>query len=177
MKRTLLVALLAVLGGSSLAGGALTPTVKTAKITNLGTVVVNSTGRTLYHYTDESAGRVKCTGACAKLWPPLLLAAGKKPVAGPGIAASKLGVLKRPDGTSQVTYGGLALYRYSGDSKAGVAAGEALEHEWYAVSPSARIVKPSASPASNTGTSGSGTSAPPPMDTTTSGGGGYDMGY
>jgi predicted lipoprotein with Yx(FWY)xxD motif len=169
MKRTLLVAVLAALGGSSLAGGAVVPTVKTAKLGTLGSVVVSSTGRTLYHYTDESKGKIDCKGTCSRQWPPLLLKAGAKPVAGAGVAAAKLGVVKRPDGTFQVTYGGLALYRYAGDSKSGVANGEAIGNSWYAVSPAAKIVKPSAAAAANSGSTppaGSGT-------TTTSGSSGY----
>src|SRR5204862_100284 len=83
------------------AGGAVLPTVKTAQVGDLGRVVVSASGRTLYHYTDEAKGKVDCTGGCAKLWPPLLVKAGTMPVAGPGVAASKLGVLKRPDGSFQ----------------------------------------------------------------------------
>src|SRR5262245_30503503 len=147
MKRILIVVAAAALAGSSLAGGALAPTVKTTSVGTLGTVVVSASGRTLYHYTDETRGKVDCTGACAKLWPPLLVKAGAKPVAGPGIAGAKLGVVKRPDGTSQVTYGGLGLYLYSGDKKAGDSNGEALENSWFAVSPAAKIVK--AKPAAN----------------------------
>src|SRR5262249_9239853 len=85
---------------ASLAGGAVLPTVKTAGVGTLGKVVVSASGRTLYHYTDESKGKVDCTGACAKLWPPLLVKAGAKPVAGPGIARAKLGVVKPPDAPS-----------------------------------------------------------------------------
>jgi predicted lipoprotein with Yx(FWY)xxD motif len=116
MKRIVFAVVLASLAGSSLAGGALAPTVKTAKVASLGTVVVSASGRTLYHYTDETRGKIDCTGSCAKLWPPLLLKGGAKPVAGVGITASKLGVVKRLDGSSQVTYGGFGLYLYSGDT-------------------------------------------------------------
>src|SRR5439155_2698618 len=141
MKRILLAFVAAALVGASLAGGAVLPTVKTTSVGTLGKVVVSASGRTLYHYTDETKGKVTCAGACAKLWPPLLVKAGAKPVAGTGVVASKLGVLKRPDGTLQVTYGGLGLYLYAGDKKAGDANGEALESSWYAVSPAAKIVK------------------------------------
>ena len=151
MKRLLFAVPLAALAGGSLAGGAVLPTVKTAKIGTLGKVVVSASGRTLYHYTDETKGKVACSGGCAKLWPPLLVKTGAKPVAGAGIVASKLGVLKRPDGTFQVTYGGLGLYLYTGDKKAGDANGEALEASWYAVSPAAKIVKEAAAAASSGG--------------------------
>ena len=171
MKRILFAVLLAALAGASLAGGAVVTTVKTANVASLGKVVVSGSGRTLYHYTDESKGKVACSAACAKQWPPLLVKAGVKPVGGAGVTASKLGVLKRPDGTFQVTYGGLGLYLYAGDAKAGQANGEALEGSWYAVSPAARIVKAPA-PASSSGGMGSGYTS-----TTGSTGTGYDPGY
>jgi predicted lipoprotein with Yx(FWY)xxD motif len=169
MKRIVFTVLLAALAGASLAGAAVVPTVKTAGVASLGKVVVSTTGRTLYHYTDETGQKVDCTGACAKLWPPLLVKAGAKPVAGAGITASKLGVLQRPDGTSQVTYGGLRLYMYSGDKKAGDAHGEAVESSWYAVSSAAKIVK--AQPPAATSGGGMGSSG---YTSTSSSGGGYD---
>ena len=168
MKRILFAVLLAALAGGSLAGGAVLPTVKTAQVGDLGRVVVSASGRTLYHYTDETNGKVDCTGACAKLWPPLLVKAGTKPVAGSGVAASKLGILKRPDGSFQVTYGGLGLYLYAGDKKAGDAKGEALENSWYAVSPAAKIVKQAAAAASGGGLGSSGYTSTSP---------GYDPSY
>jgi predicted lipoprotein with Yx(FWY)xxD motif len=171
MKKIVFVALLAGLAGGSFAGGAVMPTVKTATVGPLGKVVVSATGRTLYHYTDETGGKVDCTGTCTKLWPPLLLKGGAKPVAGPGIAASKLGVLRRADGTSQVTYGGLRLYLYSGDRKTGDAKGEGLESSWYAVSPAAKIVKEQA-PAAGGGMGSNGYTS----TSSSSGGGGYDAG-
>ena len=173
MKRILLPVAAAALAAASLAGGAVLPTVKTASVGTLGKVVVSASGRTLYHYTDETKGKVDCTGGCAKLWPPLLVKAGAKPVAGPGVATAKLGVVKRPDGKLQVTYGGFGLYLYAGDKKAGDTNGEELENSWFAVSPAAKIVKQPAA-ASSGGGYGSGGST-----STTSGstGTGYDSGY
>jgi len=167
MKRILLTVALAALACGSLAAAAVLPTVKTADVGTLGTVVVSAKGHTLYHYTVEAKNQAKCKGACAKQWPPLLVKAGTKPVAGPGVAAAKLGVVKRADGTYQVTYGGLALYLFAGDAKAGDANGESLAGKWFAVSPAAKIVKdttpaPSAGGgglgSSGYGTSGSGSS-------------------
>jgi len=156
-----------------LAAGAVLPTVKTAKNADLGTVLVNSTGRTLYHFTSDTRTKVKCTASCRAQWPPLLIAAGAKPVAGPGISASKLGVLERADGGFQVTYNGMTLYRYAGDTKAGEANGEAVGDTWYAVSSAGKIVKQAATASAGSGGGlgssgyGSGTSTTP----------GYDPGY
>ena len=52
---------------------------------------------------------------------------GTKPTAGPGVLLSKLGTIKRPDGGLQVTYHGLALYRYAPDRKAGDVKGQGVE--------------------------------------------------
>jgi predicted lipoprotein with Yx(FWY)xxD motif len=156
------------------------PSVKTADNADLGSVLVSATGRTLYHFTSDTRTKVKCTAACMAQWPPLLVSAGAKPVAGPGLSAAKLGTLKRPDGGVQVTYNGMTLYRYAGDTKAGQAKGEAVGNTWYAVSSAGTIVKPSATPSasgglgsSGYGSSGSGTSG----STGSSAGGGYDPSY
>jgi predicted lipoprotein with Yx(FWY)xxD motif len=105
-----------------------------------GKIVVNSARMTLYHYTNEKKGSIKCTGACRTLWPPLL-AGTAKPVAGAGLVAAKLGTIKRPDGGVQVTYNRLALYRYSGDKKPGETNGQGVERAWYAVTAAGTITK------------------------------------
>ena len=119
---------------AAIASGAIALTMKSSKNAALGaTIVVSATGKTLYHTNVEHKNTVKCTGACAESWPPLLIAAGKKPVAGPGVTASKLGTIKRPDGKMQVTYGGYALYLYAGDAKAGQVNGQGTAGLWHAV--------------------------------------------
>jgi len=150
------------------------PTVKVMKTASLGKLLATSTGLTLYHYTDEKGGKIDCKGACAKLWPPLLVKAGAKPTLGPGLSAAKVGTVKRPEGGTQVTYNGYALYRYAPDKKAGDVKGQALYKAWYVIAPTGKLVK--RAPAA------SDQSAPPayttPTDTTDDGstGGGYDYG-
>jgi len=131
-------------------------TVKVAHNSEFGPILVSSSGLTLYHMTSEKRGSIGCTGACAKFWPPLLLSAGAKPKAGAGVSAAKLGTLKRPDGHLQVTYNGLALYRYSLDRKAGDVKGEGVEGIWFAINPSGKIVKKAAASAGATTPTGGG---------------------
>ena len=178
-RRLALLLAVAVVGavavGAALAGGTAghkTVTVKLVTTADFGKVLATSRGLTLYHYTDEIRGKVDCKGACAKLWPPLLVSAGTKPTAGAGLAAAKIGTIKRPDGGTQVTYNGLGLYRYTPDKKAGDIKGQGLFKAWYVIAPTGKIVKraaaaPAASPPAST---------PPPTDTTPTGGGGYDYG-
>lgn len=96
------------------------------------TVLTNARGLTLYTLTGEVNGRFLCTGSCTRLWPPLLVAPGTKPK-GP----VKLGTIKRPEGKIQVTYKGMPVYNFSGDSRKGEANGEGLKDVgvWHAVTP------------------------------------------
>ena len=148
------------------------PTVKVMQTASLGKLLATSSGHTLYHYTDEKAGKIDCKGACAKLWPPLLVKAGAKPTLGPGLSAVKLGTLKRPDGGTQVTYNGLALYRYAPDTKAGDVKGQGLFKAWYVIAPSGKLVTRKVAAAAAPASPGTDTT---PTDTTPSGGG-YDYG-
>lgn len=141
--RVVAVTLLALAGlgaGVAVGGSAPAPTVKAAKNEKLGSILVSANGRTLYHMLSEKRGTIACTGACAKSWPPLLVAAGAKPTAGTGALAAKLGTIKRPDGSLQVTYGGMALYRFASDRAAGSAKGQDVTG-WSALTPAGRLAR------------------------------------
>jgi len=163
--RTRLVAAgaLAALGAAvGLAGAAASVTMKSTLNGSLATqIVVNATGKSLYHDGAESKNTVKCLGACTKEWVPLLITAGAKPVAGTGLAVAKVGVVKRPDGKMQVTYAGFPLYLYSGDSKAGDVNGQGVGGVWHVIAPSGvvitKVVKGSSSGGSSSGTSSGST--------------------
>lgn len=154
-------------------GAAQRPTVKVETTAVLGRLLATSSGLTLYHYTDERRGKISCKGACAKIWPPLLVKNGAKPIAGRGLRAAKLGTIKRPDGRTQVTYNGYALYRYAPDKRPGDVKGQALFEVWYVIAPSGKLVR-------RAPTAAAPPAAPPPAETTptdtTPPGGGYDYG-
>lgn len=150
-----------------------TATLKTATVQGLGTVLVSGNGHTLYRFTSDKKGSSSCTGGCATVWPPLLVTGAAKPTAGKGVTSSKLGTIKRANGQLQVSYGGYALYRYSGDTKAGEAKGEGVEKSWYALAASGTLVKTATATAA---TSSTPTTSSPPVTATTpaSTTGGYD---
>ena len=118
---------------SAAASGA---TVDAKPVGTIGTVLVaGSNGMTVYDFTKDvkDSGTSACTGGCLTRWPALTVAAGASPVAGSGVTG-KLGTITRADdGTLQVTYNGLPLYFFSGDSKAGDANG--VYTNWVAVTP------------------------------------------
>ena len=142
-RRLSIVLLLALVGaGTAVAGATSTVQVKTSRNASLNaSILVSSTGRTLDHLTAEHGKRIACTSSCAASWPPLVAPKGAKLAAGAGVTKSKLATVKRPDGKLQVTYGGLALYRYSGDTKSGEANGQGISKTWYVVAPTGKVVK------------------------------------
>ena len=102
---------------------------------NLGNILVDSQGRTLYLFRSDSGTKSACTGACAIDWPPLR--ATDKPTVGGGAAASIVATSARSDGKPQVTYNGHPLYLFSGDQNPGDTNGEgvnAFGGLWYALS-------------------------------------------
>jgi predicted lipoprotein with Yx(FWY)xxD motif len=113
--------LVAACSSSSGGGGGGSQTVVT-KSTNAGTVLVaGSSGMTVYTFANDAAnsGTSACTGTCLTKWPALTVPAGTTPTAGTGVGGT-LGTITRADnGSMQVTYNGLPLYFYSGDSAPG----------------------------------------------------------
>jgi predicted lipoprotein with Yx(FWY)xxD motif len=102
--------------------------------TALGTILVDSQGRTLYLFTHDSGTTSTCTGPCAAAWPPVLTTGSA--TAAPGANAAHLGTTKRADGTTQVTYNGHPLYRFVKDRNAGETNGQGLTAfggSWFAV--------------------------------------------
>jgi predicted lipoprotein with Yx(FWY)xxD motif len=153
----LFLAALLVAGAAFAATSAGTVTVKASSGLG-GKIVVTSVGMTLYHYTDEKRGTIGCKATCRSFWPPLL-AGTAKPVAGAGLIASKLGTIKRPDGGIQVTYNGLALYRYAGDKKPGQINGQGVEGSWYAVTAAGTITRAMVTAETSNATSASSSSS------------------
>jgi predicted lipoprotein with Yx(FWY)xxD motif len=112
-------------------------TVGTADAPDLGTILVDGQGNTLYLWEADTGSTSTCNDACATQWPPLL-AKGAPKVSG-AAQADKLGTSKRTDGTTQVTYGGHPLYTYAEDSAPGKTTGQGSDNfgaEWYVVAPS-----------------------------------------
>jgi len=160
------VALTAALGGVAGAGPS-GGTVASARNGILGPILVSAAGRTLYHTSAERRGVVACTGACAVRWPPLLVAGRAGTVAGAGVTAAWLGTIERAGGRLQVTYRGLPLYLFSGDTRAGQVNGQGSGGTWHAVAPSGAIVTkpvpstPATSSSGDMGSSGSMTGTGP----------------
>jgi predicted lipoprotein with Yx(FWY)xxD motif len=108
-------------------GGASSPPgviVGTLRAPSFGTVLTGSNGMALYTHAGDSATVSTCTSGCAAAWPPLETTS--QPTAGAGLTG-RLGTLSRADGTTQVTYAGMPLYYWQGDTKAGDVTGNGID--------------------------------------------------
>ena len=105
----------------------------------LGSFLVDGKGMTLYIYVNDTPGTSTCDGQCSYYWPPVLTTGA--PVAGTGVDASKFGTFTRSDGSTQVTYNGLPLYAYSGDTNPGDTTGQNYQDLWNMVSPAGDKIK------------------------------------
>ena len=140
---SLAVGVSASVGGIRVATGAVT--VKTGNA-SLGRIIVDARGRTLYLFEKDSRRHSACSGACAAYWPPLLTRG--KPTAGAGVKRSLFGVIRRANGTKQVTYAGHPLYRFVLDTKPGQTNGEGRQDfgaGWDALSPAGKKIEKDAS--------------------------------
>jgi predicted lipoprotein with Yx(FWY)xxD motif len=154
-------------GGSS---GAAVMTVSTASTPKLGTIIVTSNGIALYDFQKDTSTKSACYGSCAKVWPPLITSGAPK--AAGGAEATKLGTIKRTDGTTQVTYNGHPLYTYTADMSPGEVNGNGITSfggAWHALKPSGSAATASAT----TGGASTEATTAPSKSGSGSGGGGY----
>ena len=110
-------------------------TLDAASVGSLGTVVVAGNGMTVYTFVNDvkDSGKSACTGGCLSTWPAVTVPAGAKPTAGAGVTGTLATFTRADDGSTQVTYNGLPLYFFSGDSAPGD--GNGVYRNWEAVHP------------------------------------------
>jgi len=102
----------------------------------LGTVLTNSSGRTLYFTDQEADGKVRCVEGCLSFWSPMVMSSSTAPDQVEG-----LGVIQREGGgENQLTYQGKPLYTFSLDKAEGQVGGDKVEDDfsgthfvWHAV--------------------------------------------
>jgi len=131
-------AALAVAGSAASTG----PTAVKAGTTNLGRVLVDAHGKTLYVWAHDKTSTSTCNGACTQYWPPLISRGKASALA--GVQAKLLGTSRRRDGRLQITYAGHPLYYFVNDTKPGQTSGEGLTGfggRWDPVSTTGKAVR------------------------------------
>src|SRR5437867_1304184 len=79
-----------------------------------GAILATPKKQALYYWNREkrAGGKIRCTGSCAKLWPPLIVRSrAAVPAHIRGIRGT-FGTIRRPDRRLQVTFNRLPVYTY-----------------------------------------------------------------
>ncbi len=110
-----------------------------------GEILATGGGATLYDFVPDTPTHSACLNdGCVFQWPPLIK---DGPISlGPGVDPSLVGTLKRPDGSTQISYGNHPLYTYNLDVSPGMVTGQAIDQDggpWYVLTPKGKqIVTP-----------------------------------
>jgi predicted lipoprotein with Yx(FWY)xxD motif len=112
---TLLIAAAAALVLTSSPPAATRPAVIKYQDDQFGPILATPKKQALYYWNREkrAGGKIRCTGACVRLWPPLYVksrAAVAKRIKG---IKGTFGVIRRPNGRLQITHNGLPVYTYA----------------------------------------------------------------
>ncbi len=108
---------------------------------DLGEILVDGEGMTLYLFTNDTEDSSACYDDCAATWPPL----EGEATAGEGVDEALLGTIERDDGSTQVTYGGHPLYYFAPDEASGDINGQGVGGVWFVVDPAGEPIEETAS--------------------------------
>ena len=105
-------------GSGSGSGSTGSAEVSTSDVSGVGTVLVDSAGKTLYvNNQEQGGGALKCTSSCLDFWTPAQATGTMPNIQG-------LGTITRSDnGDKQLTFHGAPLYTFTLDTSAGSAKG------------------------------------------------------
>lgn len=111
-------------------------TLITAGDSEFGTMLFDEKKQAIYIWELEESIKAECYGDCSKLWPPVLT--DGEPQAGDGVNGDLLGITKRTDGGTQVTYNGHPLYYYAHEGVGEVKCHNVSTHGglWWVIHPS-----------------------------------------
>jgi predicted lipoprotein with Yx(FWY)xxD motif len=120
--------------------------------TDLGTILVDGEGRTLYGFTDDGDGTSTCYDDCAAKWTPV--PGSTRP--GGGLDTDVFSTTQREDGTSQLVAGTRPLYTFSGDVAPGEVNGQGRGGVWFVVAPDGTLIDTQAATPSEQPVAGEG---------------------
>jgi predicted lipoprotein with Yx(FWY)xxD motif len=107
---------------------ALAPAViATSSVSGLGTVLVDSSGKTLYFNDQDSGTSLHCADACLRFWVPATASGTTVP---PGSVAGLSVIRRSDDGKDQFEYQGRPLYEFRMDAMAGQVNGDDAHDEF-----------------------------------------------
>jgi predicted lipoprotein with Yx(FWY)xxD motif len=106
--------------------------------TEIGDVLADPNGMTLYAFTNDVEAKSTCYGTCAEAWPPVIV--GEDFVVSPGLDSGVFATTVRDDGQLQLVAGKFPLYLFAADAKPGDITGQGSGDVWFAVDPAGRLI-------------------------------------
>jgi len=107
---------------------------------DLGEILTDADGRTLYAFTNDVDGQSVCNDDCATNWPPLTIDENEEVSAAAGVSATWIGSITRDDGSAQVTYSGHPLYYFAADAAPGDTAGQGVGGVWFVLGADGELI-------------------------------------
>jgi len=104
--------------------------------TDLGEILVDPDGFTLYIFTNDTDGESTCYEGCADLWPPV---PGDSTISS-DLDASIFGTTTRTDGSEQLTVSGMPLYLYTPDTNPGDTTGQNFGGVWFVLDADGSVI-------------------------------------
>lgn len=108
------------------------PKVQLSTDAQLGSILTDSDGNTLYFFSKDTKDTSVCLGGCVDIWPIFY---SDNLTVGSGLNAADFATITRTDGQLQTTYKGWPLYYFSSDNTAGDTNGEDVNNVWYVAKP------------------------------------------
>ena len=105
---------------------------------DLGQILTDADGNTIYYFANDSEGTSSCAGDCLANWPPV--PAEGTPSPGAGVTA-ELGTATATDGTTMLTVNGFPAYYFAGDQAPGDTNGQGVGDVWYVFGPDGEPVE------------------------------------
>ncbi len=103
---------------------------------DLGTILADSDGNTVYLFVPDAQGDSTCEDGCLENWP----AVAGDVSAGSGASGDLLGTTTRSDGSEQATYNDWPLYYFANDSAPGDTNGQGVNDVWFVIDASGTAI-------------------------------------
>lgn len=102
--------------------------------TDLGDIVVDGKGMTVYMFTKDvqGSGESTCSGECADKWPSVIATSDEPVLDG---VTGEVGTIVGVNGEKQMTLDGWPLYYWVGDAAEGDTTGQAVGGVWWVLTP------------------------------------------
>lgn len=148
-------------GESAAPSGAASAVPVGAGSSDLGDILIDDAGFSLYGFTEDADGVPTCDGGCAGAWPPVIVDGAGLPA---GLDASVFSIVPRSDGTHQLKAGKWPLYRFAGDTAPGQTTGHLSGDVWFLAAPDGSLIGVEGEAADTVDTAAAAAAAPAETD-------------